>query len=242
MINIELMKILVVGDLHGKDCWKGINCKNYDKVIFLGDYVDSYTLSDEVILNNIKEIIELKKANPDKIVLLLGNHDIPYLHYPEFSCSGFRASMQAELTKLFNDNQSHFQIAWQIDDYLFSHAGVTKAWFDDFLTSEYFNTFNSNAPTLSEILNNANSKLAPITKILFKAGKHRGGKGNGSVVWADKRELAYDMLSGYHQIVGHTPSRTIETISYDNYTSATFVDILDNKVEFYELLIEESRS
>jgi predicted MPP superfamily phosphohydrolase len=87
------MKHIAIGDLHGRDTWQQVNTKLYDKVIFLGDYVDSHTLSDLVILENLKKIIALKKRPPEKVVLLLGNHDAHYLHYPRFECSGFRPTM-----------------------------------------------------------------------------------------------------------------------------------------------------
>lgn len=231
------MKIIAIGDLHGKDYWKQINLENYDKVVFMGDYTDSFTISDEVILNNLKEIIHLKNNHPEKVILLLGNHDVQYLHYPNFLCAGFRASMQEDLTKLFKENRNCFQVAWQLEYYLFTHAGITNAWYDDFLTSAHFNTFNSNVSTLAELLNNANTETSHIIHILFKAGKYRGGEGNGSVLTADKIELSNDMISGYKQIVGHTPVRAIETISIDQYTSATFIDILDKQIKFYEIEI-----
>ena len=57
---------------------RGINIKNYDKVVFLGDYVDSFTISNIASYENLKDIIRLKKRDPNKVVLLLGNHDIQY--------------------------------------------------------------------------------------------------------------------------------------------------------------------
>jgi len=54
------MKTITIGDLHGKDYWKNIDIEKYDKVIFLGDYVDSFNESNDGIYNNLKEVIELK--------------------------------------------------------------------------------------------------------------------------------------------------------------------------------------
>ena len=36
------MKIISIGDLHGKDVWKQIDPANYDKIIFVGDYTDDF--------------------------------------------------------------------------------------------------------------------------------------------------------------------------------------------------------
>lgn len=68
--------------------------------------------------------------------------------------------------------------------------------------------------------------------LLHRAGKSRGGEGTGGVTWADKRETAVDMLKGYHQVVGHTPVKDIETIRYAD-SSVTYIDVLDTKTYFH---------
>ena len=74
--------ILVCGDIHGRRFWKKPceNIEDYDKVIFLGDYLDPYDFEGITVIDAIKnfeEIIEFKKNNVDKVILLLGNHDMP---------------------------------------------------------------------------------------------------------------------------------------------------------------------
>ena len=73
------MKILVLPDIHGRPFWtkpsKRVN--EYDKVIFLGDYMDPYPFegnSVEDSLANFGQIIDFAKNNKDKVNLLLGNH------------------------------------------------------------------------------------------------------------------------------------------------------------------------
>src|SRR3989344_5305793 len=122
------MKIITIGDLHGKDCWKEAIKKKADTYIFVGDYVDSFTLSDKTIYNNLAEIMEFKTANRKNVVLLLGNHDVHYMYYPQYRCTGFRSSMQHDLTELFRNNQKLFSVAFQSDKFLFTHAGVSKKW------------------------------------------------------------------------------------------------------------------
>lgn len=69
------MKILTIPDLHGKTVWKNVFDTNYDRIIFLGDYVDDFPpTTDGEILDNLFKIIEIKKAFPEKIILLWGNH------------------------------------------------------------------------------------------------------------------------------------------------------------------------
>lgn len=70
------MKILVLGDIHGRLIWKDIIEKeNPDKVIFLGDYVSTHEdISSTQQINNLVDILTYKENNPDKVVLLRGNH------------------------------------------------------------------------------------------------------------------------------------------------------------------------
>ena len=73
------MKTITIGDIHGRSDWQEIDPANYDKIIFVGDYVDSFTVSDIDIITNLLNIIQFKKDNMNKVVLLLGNHDLQYL-------------------------------------------------------------------------------------------------------------------------------------------------------------------
>jgi predicted MPP superfamily phosphohydrolase len=70
------MRIIAIGDLHGKDCWLTIDPDKYDKIIFVGDYVDASDISREKIVENLEQVIAFKLKHPEKVELLLGNHDI----------------------------------------------------------------------------------------------------------------------------------------------------------------------
>ena len=73
-----MSKILVLGDIHGRTCWADIIKKeNPDKVIFLGDYVSTHEdISEGQQCSNLEDILNYKEANPDKVILLRGNHKI----------------------------------------------------------------------------------------------------------------------------------------------------------------------
>lgn len=72
------MKYLVLGDIHGRTIWKDIIAKeNPDKIIFLGDYVSTHDgIPAEQQMSNLEDILNYKDENPDKVVLLRGNHKI----------------------------------------------------------------------------------------------------------------------------------------------------------------------
>ena len=78
------MKIAIIGDLHGKNCWKKLlkdKIDSLDKIIFMGDYSDDswITFTDKEIVDNLKEVIDFKKKYNKKVELLIGNHDFQYI-------------------------------------------------------------------------------------------------------------------------------------------------------------------
>ena len=71
--------IAIISDVHGRQFWKDVIPRKdeFEKIIFLGDYLDPYGfegISNLNALDNFKEILEFKKENIDKVVLLIGNH------------------------------------------------------------------------------------------------------------------------------------------------------------------------
>jgi hypothetical protein len=226
------MKHLIVGDLHGKDCWKDINTKAYDKIVFIGDYVDHWTLPDQEIYQNLENIIKLKKKHYHKVELLLGNHDVQYLYYPNFLCSGFRSGMQRALTYLFNSNKDIFKVAYQNGNHLFTHAGVTNAWYAEFLELPLLQQIKNEKDTIADLFNKIEQTAQ--RKLLHKAGSTRGGYGPGGITWADRSEMIADMLEGYHQVVGHTIVPQVEVFEHGD-KSVTFIDVLDTVTHFHEV-------
>lgn len=235
-----MLKTISVGDLHGHDVWQGIDADRFDKIIFVGDYLDSFDKSNTEILHNLKEIIEFKKAYPEKVILLIGNHELSYFYFPDFTCEGFRAEARPALQILFNDNRDMFQVAYQHKKYLWTHAGVSSKWLSEFKPlAEERGIWNDNLP-LADILNMANETSLRI-KLFQKSGKRmRYGDTDlvGGIMWADISETREDYLDGYNQVAGHTPIERNTTIEY-NVSSITYIDSL-GKPEggFYELEIE----
>ena len=56
------MKTVVIGDIHGRSVWKLIvNMEKPDKVIFIGDYFDSFDIKGVDQLSNFQDIIAFKE-------------------------------------------------------------------------------------------------------------------------------------------------------------------------------------
>lgn len=215
-----MKKILIIPDVHGRDFWRDSVIKTLTNtsanIIFLGDYTDPYSSEwapnfdyRQHTIDNLKEIIELKRQNPDKITLLLGNHDCGYAIGDTISSSRMDRTHLSELKELFRENRELFQIAEECDiagrHLIFSHAGILKGWARSVWGDEVDDTdFN-----VVSRLNNA--WLDNDWNILDRLGDYdtyRGWSGlqYGSPVWSDIRSwirVTPEETYGFN-IVGHT--------------------------------------
>lgn len=78
--------VLYCGDLHGdifslEQAIEKFEEVKLDVICFMGDYMDSRNKTDIEILYLLNNIIQYKKANPTKVILLLGNHIFGYFKY-----------------------------------------------------------------------------------------------------------------------------------------------------------------
>lgn len=192
-----MSKIIIVPDVHGRTFWKLAKEKinEVDRIVFLGDYLDPYPferISSREAIEELKEIIDLKKKFPEKVILLIGNHDLNYMDLSEniFPCSRYDDRNAPEIKKIFEENKELFQLLYKEDRYLFSHAGVVEDWMKELCKCE----------NLDELL--GNQSLA--YDYLWCVSGIRGGYGKyGSCVWSDVREFD-NTFSGVFQIFGHT--------------------------------------
>ena len=215
--------ILIVPDVHGRDFW--LPALDYQgEVIFLGDYTDSYPhekLTEEDAYKGFLKIVNFKQENPDRVTLLIGNHEMHYYN-KDFHAGRFSKQYYPIYHEILTGNETKdiFQICKQIDNYLFIHAGVTKGWYD-----RHLEDFQDMGSTLEEQLNNVFFEKMYIFH--EAAWKYRGGLDEtGSPLWADGHEF-FDETEHFDpqiiQIIGHTPVSTSEPILKDNFC------LLDNK-------------
>ena len=191
-------KILVLGDIHGRTCWADIIKKeNPDKVIFLGDYISTHeNISEKQQCSNLEDILNYKEANPNKVILLRGNHDDQHLGYSWAECSGYFRDVEKYMISIKDRFLKDTQWVYVEGNIIFSHAGISKTWFKNF----DFEDVN--------LINNCE----PSEKFAFTPNSFYDYYGNSITqpcVWIRPQVLVTDALDGYIQVVGHTPFKNI---------------------------------
>ena len=207
------MKTIFLGDIHGRDLWKeAIKAEMPDRVVFVGDYFDSYDpeCTTALQIHNVKEIIELKKSGSVEIIMMIGNHDHHY--FPEVGytgTSGYQSGGAAAIGHFLDENREHFQMAYQMDNILCTHAGVGHNWLFDQMG------YHESEDSIADFINDV-WKHKPKAFCFTPDGYDMYGDSKTQTpIWirpmalmkVNKDSLLKDQ---YIQIVGHTGMQTID--------------------------------
>lgn len=200
------MKTLIIGDIHGRLCWFDIISKeNPDKVVFLGDYVTShYGIPADQQLSNLEDILNYKKDNSDKVVLLRGNHDCQMLGYYWARCSGYDSNVQEGMKSMKDRFLDLTQWVYIIPgtNIVCSHAGIGE----HFLKECNKKTQSENRSILeqiSEINRLIPSELFGFTPCRFS--DYTGESSTQPCTWIRPYTLLHYGVRGITHVVGHTP-------------------------------------
>jgi predicted phosphodiesterase len=239
VFNIIFMKknhrIICLGDTHGRSTWKRILKKEteFDKCIFIGDYFDTHNndcTPDKQIVN-FKEIVEFKKANPDKVILLTGNHDYHYIRGVGETYSGYQASYALEIGELIEQaiNDDIMQMCYLHNDFFFSHAGLTKTWVQSILAPNNIN------PLVDDVMvQTINDYLKFQPRVFgFMMGNNFDQTGNDITqgpIWVRPKSLVKDMVEGITCVVGHTQ---VPELTYLPDYKLILIDCLGSVDEYF---------
>ncbi len=223
------MKLIAIGDTHGQDDWKRlIEQETFDKIVFMGDYFDAWKIEAEQQLTNFLDILAYKKVNPDKVVLLFGNHDLHYLSALQEYYSGYQEGMRYEFEVAINLalDYDYAQMCYEYEGYLFSHAGFTKWW------------LNKNRIPENDI-ERAVNELFKRDKTPFCFNKRSRNPYGDCItqgpVWVRPNSLKSDLIDGYRQVVGHTVQNKIRLndsiICIDTLQTSKEYLIIENGIE-----------
>lgn len=232
------MKTVIIGDTHGRTTWKLIvHQEKPDKVIFIGDYFDSYDISGVEQIANFKEIIEYKKSTEVEVIMLIGNHDHHY--FPEIGntgTSGYQQGIAPNITQVIDENREHLQLAYQFDGVLYTHAGVSETFMDI--------TFGEDGWRIDSIADQLNDlfKYKPKT-FVFNGRDPYGDNVYQTPIWIRPRSLMVDNYNKLRkeviQVVGHTQQSQIDIEGKATGGRYYFIDTLGTSGEY--LVIEDNK-
>ena len=228
------MKTIIIGDIHGHDLWKQVinQEQDADRFIFVGDYFDSFSIPGLIQMQNFKNIVEFKTTSNKEVIMLVGNHDFHYLpEIGENGTSGYQPRMAVSISHLINENRDHLQMAYQFDDILVTHAGVSSEWLDDMIIMW-------DVPNLAMYINDL-FKYQPL-KLEYRQYKQVGDKVYGvsgygdetfqGPLWIRPRSLMKanrnTLKNEIRQVVGHTPYKQIDINGHATGGRYYFIDTM----------------
>lgn len=219
------MRIVAIGDIHGRTIWKQITTqvKDVDKFVFIGDYFDTHEgVSAYQQIENFKDILQFKKDNPDKVILLTGNHDFHYLKGVQEKYSGHNKFKAMDINEILEPAVSAglMQMCYIHNEFVFTHAGVTTTWCV---------RNGINVADLEQSINEA--FMSDLDSFYFAYGPNMSRSGDDvtqSPIWVRIPSLLADKVEGYIFVVGHSTLNQLSII--DN--SVIGIDTLGTTQEF----------
>lgn len=221
------MKQIIIGDIHGHDTWKRIidQEKTFDRIVFLGDYHDSFSIPSKDIISNFKSIVELKNSQKDKVILLIGNHDYHYMRNSVSQFSGFRGELKLAQQDLLEElvRNDMMQVCYKDgQNRLYSHAGISKSWCEDHFTD------GINLEYIDQDINNLFKEDLYAFNFKYKISSNSYGDNiYQGPLWIRPNSLYTDAIEGVDQIVGHTQPQYPLVIKSNQKTNIYLADTLD---------------
>lgn len=140
--------------------------------------------------------------------------------------------MYPRVHELYVEKKHLFQAAFQYKDYIWTHAGILRAWLE---IATGLKDVPEGEGALAKVINDL---FLSKPQLVIGAGIRRGGYDlHGGPFWADMSELMHEQDPlPINQIVGHNRVQDIKTYNRRFMGhSITFTDAQDWKQEFYEL-------
>ena len=202
----------------------------FDRIVFLGDYVDTWKNKWSAQISNLFNIVRFKKDNPEKVNLCWGNHDTSY--YLNEQCSGYQPEHAVDLKDFFEKHKDYFEVVYEYDNWVFAHGGVSEKWMKC-----------AGIEAVSEI-----NQLFKERPNFFKwvGPDEFGDNENEGPLWIRPRSLINHCIKKYNFCVGHTESNEPRIIHKNKqlfvftdtqeHDTITIIDTKNNKVNFEKLI------
>lgn len=224
------MKIIAIGDTHGRSIWKKVREQeqDFDKFVFIGDYFDSREgIQHHDQADNFKDILLWKKEEPEKVVLLIGNHDYHYIsgvgdeEYSLYSMALYRIANPLLMGALEKD---WMQICYQSYNLMFSHAGVSTVW----LENKGISVDADLEQNINQLFKDDIKQFKFITNMEWS---YNGNDVTQSPIWIRPQSLLKSHIEDSFNVVGHSMVEKIPTYE-EKEIPFLMIDILSMKPQY----------
>jgi len=240
------MKTIFIGDLHGRSIWKLIVAReNADRIIFIGDYFDSFDLSAVEQIHNFKELMMWSEGTDKEVVFLIGNHDYGYFEGCDGTqTSGYQFKMAFLIKEIVREWKHKLQMVYQFDDIICTHAGVST----DFMNG-VFGSGGWSESNIVELLNEQwqyrpnTFDFDCVKPIKYSYVDPSGDNVEQSPLWIRPKSLMSSNKNNLRkkliQVVGHTSMFKIDKKGTSTGGRYWFIDTLDTSGEY--LIYEDGK-
>lgn len=246
--EVKSSKVLIVPDVHSDINWVKIILEkekgNFDHIIWLGDFFDSFKSYPEVetAKNTAKFVVDIieEKFGPSSIIQ--GNHCTAYREAHKYSskfqspkhlyhnCSGFTKSKSVEISKVLKlEHWQKFHLFYTCNGFFISHAGLAQKFWNYYISKE------ENYDRLWEKSEEALKLINVCSHEILEPGLARGGKQIvGGLTWLNWNDEFVDFPEIDPMIVGHSTS-------YNNIQKKGRSYNLDGTQTTYAILHDDGR-
>lgn len=218
--------ILIIPDIHQDSQWVHrilSTAKPFRKIILLGDYFD--TKEGHPLHSIITTLIELKQTYGANIIMLMGNHDLPYTQYayaargkdytsrkPNDRASGYTSNQAQKIHKNLGYDflKTLKPFHWE-EDILFTHAGLSPHWIAHLIYHDNLkqainqflqDTLQGGAIQPSPLLRESGYRRYHTEGTPYRPDTYTGENKAGGILWQDFTD--FEEIPGIRQIIGHT--------------------------------------
>ena len=224
------MKVCCIGDIHGTDkflkCYDKIIKKDNDcdKIIVFGDHFDPYekNIHFHDMIDNYIKFTEIMNKD-ERVISLLGNHDLSsYIIQLDKTNRTLKwKTGAAQISRHIRNNLNKSYLCYRINDYLFSHAGVSETWFNN-LKVIYQKRL------LDNYIGWTDSELYNLVSFYPYDKSHWGDDPNQGCTWIRPESLINNPYGDYNQVVAHTREDVYQKIKMSNDKDLWMVDTKGN--------------
>lgn len=235
-----MSKVLIISDMHGSHNWEQaksiVKEQKIDYVVSLGDWVDSWENVWPDQGENLQKAIDWFREDTEHRFFCLGNHDLSYISQTRDGqkVSGHQYEKQLEIQSIFENNKDIFHYCIEIDNWIFSHAGISKTWINNYIKPVFHTIYDINdkiwdekefsIKLLDDTLKEYGTKYSKLNELIDWHGLY-SGSGNEKIqglLWIRPEALLKDMYYS-QQIVGHTEWAVGEPIRLKSKTGKVLV-------------------